>query len=94
MSRRARSPPGSSMCSKHLIRWSAKAITLGFYLSDDTLGDAVGAAGDAAASAAAALTSKNAAATSAANAGTSATAAAGSATAASGSASTAATEPP
>lgn len=69
----------------------ADAIALAFYLSDDTLGDAVSAAGAAAASAAAALTSKNAAATSATNAGTSATAAAGSATAASGSATTAAT---
>ncbi|UVK37631.1 hypothetical protein LHFGNBLO_004696 [Mesorhizobium sp. AR10] len=69
----------------------ADAITLAFYLSDDTLGDVVGAASAAAASAAAALTSKNAAATSATNAGTSATAAAGSATSASGSATTAAT---
>ena len=67
------------------------AITVAFYLSEDTLGDAVGAANAAAASAAAALTSKNAAATSATNAGTSASAASGSATAASGSASTAAT---
>ena len=67
------------------------AIALAFYLSEDTLGDAVGAASAAAASAAAALTSKNAAATSATNAGTSATSAAGSATAASGSATTAAT---
>ncbi len=66
------------------------AITLAFYLSEDTLGDAVGAANAAAASAAAALTSKNAAATSATNAGTSASAAAGSATAASDSALTAA----
>lgn len=69
----------------------ADAIVLAFYLSDDTLGDVVGAASAAAASAAAALTSKNAAATSATNAGTSATSAAGSATAASGSATTAAT---
>ncbi|UDL89511.1 hypothetical protein LGH82_31415 [Mesorhizobium sp. PAMC28654] len=67
------------------------AITLAFYLSEDTVGDAVGAASAAAASAAAALTSKNEAATSATNAGTSASAASGSATAASGSASTAAT---
>lgn len=67
------------------------AITLAFYLSEDTLGDAVNAAGAAAASAAAALTSKNAAAISATNASTSASTAAGSATAASGSASTAAT---
>ncbi|MER9527325.1 hypothetical protein NKI96_27760 [Mesorhizobium sp. M0292] len=67
------------------------AVTIAFYLSEDTLGDAVGAASAAAASAAAALTSKNAAATSATNAGTSAGAAAGSATAAAGSATTAAT---
>ncbi|MBA1143194.1 hypothetical protein [Mesorhizobium neociceri] len=67
------------------------AITIAFYLSEDTLGDAVDAASAAAASAAAALTSKNAAATSATNAGTSATAASGSATAAAGSATTAAT---
>ena len=65
-------------------------ITLAFFLSEDTLGDATAAATAAANSAAAALTSKNAAATSATNAGTSATAASGSATAASGSASTAA----
>ncbi len=69
----------------------ADAIVLAFYLSDDTLGDVVGAASAAAASAAAALTSKDAAAASATNAGTSATAASGSATAAAGSASTAAT---
>ncbi|MES0158885.1 hypothetical protein [Mesorhizobium sp. C268A] len=67
------------------------AVTIAFYLSEDTLGDAVAAASAAAASAAAALTSKNAAATSATNAGTSAGAAAGSATAAAGSATTAAT---
>ncbi|TPN44154.1 hypothetical protein FJ978_29585 [Mesorhizobium sp. B1-1-7] len=67
------------------------AITLAFFLSEDTLGDATAAATAAASSAAAALTSKNAAATSATNAGTSATAASGSATAAAGSASTAAT---
>ncbi|RVD55727.1 hypothetical protein EN746_05585 [Mesorhizobium sp. M8A.F.Ca.ET.023.02.2.1] len=67
------------------------AITLAFFLSEDTLGDATAAAAAAANSAAAALTSKNAAATSATNAGTSATAASGSATAAAGSASTAAT---
>ncbi len=67
------------------------AIALAFYLSEDTLGDAVGAASAAAASAAAALTSKNAAASSATNAGTSASAASGSATAAAGSATTAAT---
>ena len=66
------------------------AITLAFFLSEDTLGDATAAATAAANSAAAALTCKNAAATSATNAGTSATAASGSATAASGSASTAA----
>lgn len=65
------------------------AITLAFFLSEDTLGDATAAAAAAANSAAAALTSKNAAATSATNAGTSATAASGSATAAAGSASTA-----
>ncbi|WP_206681927.1 hypothetical protein [Mesorhizobium sp. NZP2298] len=67
------------------------AITLAFFLSEDTLGDATAAATAAANSAAAALTSKNAAATSATNAGNSATAASGSATAAAGSASTAAT---
>ncbi|TGP49715.1 hypothetical protein EN873_27625 [bacterium M00.F.Ca.ET.230.01.1.1] len=69
----------------------ADPITLSFYLSQDTLGDAVNAANAAAASAAAAVTSKNAAATSATNAAGSATAAAGSATAASTSAANAAT---
>ncbi|CDX21459.1 conserved hypothetical protein [Mesorhizobium plurifarium] len=69
----------------------ADPIVLSFYLSQDTLGDAVDAANAAAASAAAALTSKNAAATSATNAAGSATAAAGSATAASTSATNAAT---
>ncbi|TGQ12500.1 MULTISPECIES: hypothetical protein [unclassified Mesorhizobium] len=68
----------------------ADPITLSFYLSQDTLGDAVNAANAAAASAAAALTSKTAAATSATNAAGSATAAAGSATAASTSAANAA----
>ncbi|TPI14100.1 hypothetical protein FJW06_12425 [Mesorhizobium sp. B4-1-3] len=69
----------------------ADPITLSFYLSQDTLGDAVNAANAAAASAAAALTSKNTAATSATNAAGSATAAAGSASAASTSATNAAT---
>ncbi|TPI18073.1 hypothetical protein [Mesorhizobium sp. B4-1-1] len=69
----------------------ADPIVLSFYLSQDTLGDAVNAANAAAASAAAALTSKNAAATSATNAAGSATGAAGSATAASTSATNAAT---
>lgn len=69
----------------------ADPITLSFYLSQDTLGDAVNAANAAAASAAGALTSKNAAATSATNAAGSATAASGSATAASTSATNAAT---
>ncbi|RWI19453.1 MAG: hypothetical protein EOQ94_20890 [Mesorhizobium sp.] len=69
----------------------ADPITLSFYLSQDTLGDAVDAADAAAASAAAALTSKNAAATSATSAAGSATAASGSATAASTSATSAAT---
>ncbi|RWD69592.1 hypothetical protein [Mesorhizobium sp.] len=68
----------------------ADPITLSFYLSQDTLGDAVDAANAAAASAAAALTSKNAAATSATSAAGSVTAAAGSATAASTSATNAA----
>lgn len=69
----------------------ADPITLSFYLSQDTLDDAVDAANAAATSAAAALTSKNAAATSATNAAGSATAASGSASAASGSATNAAT---
>lgn len=69
----------------------ADPITLSFYLSQDTLGDAVNAANAAAASAAAALTSKNAAATSATSAAGSATAASGSASAASTSATSAAT---
>ncbi|MDX8534275.1 hypothetical protein RFM41_24435 [Mesorhizobium sp. VK25A] len=69
----------------------ADPIVLSFYLSQDTLGDAVNAASAAAASAAAALTSKNAAATSVTNAAGSATAASGSASAASTSAANAAT---
>lgn len=67
------------------------AITLAFYLSDDTLGDAAAAATTASSSAADALASKTAAAASATSAGNSATAAAGSASAADGSATAAAT---
>ncbi|WP_202353478.1 hypothetical protein [Mesorhizobium sp. 113-1-2] len=67
------------------------AIALGFYLSDNALGDAQVAATAAAGSASAAAGSATAASTSATNAATSATNAGNSATAASGSASAAAT---
>ncbi|MER8793973.1 hypothetical protein NKH75_07160 [Mesorhizobium sp. M0984] len=68
------------------------AISLTYYLSGDTLGDALDAASEATASATAAAASESAAATSATNASTSATNASNSASAASASAADASTD--